>query len=123
MNTIISNTKKIVIALGVAVMAIGFSSFTEMRENMPAKAKKAGMITANYLVQPSLNSFAQLGSGTPNNADCKSTSTLNCSYDVTDDGKDNIPDQGSYTATEINTYVANGWLSAHAGSGQRIYQP
>lgn len=119
------NFKKMAVALMVGAMAIGFSAFTNAHSNnfiQVNKAVNAGMITDNYIVQPTLNDFQQLSTA-PVTADCSGTATLQCAYDVTSSGKTNIPDQASYTSTEINTYVANNWLTPASGSSAALYQP
>ena len=113
------------LSIMVGVLAIAFSAFKTVHTEVAPfgnKQLKAGMITNDYIVQPSLNNFVQ-NAGSPSNANCKSTATLSCSYDVTEDGKDNIPDNSSYTATQINTYVSNGWLQTHTGANPALYQP
>lgn len=118
------NFKQIALGLLVGAMAIGFSSFTNshnLKTTLPNKAVKKGMITDNFLVQPSLNTFEQ--ESTVNTANCGDPATRQCVYDVTNAGKSNIPDQASYTATEIDNYVAQSWLTPDAGSSSALYQP
>ncbi|BAU55602.1 hypothetical protein [Mucilaginibacter gotjawali] len=119
------NVKKIALGLIAGAMAISFSAFTNAHSNnfiRPNKAVKAGMITDNYIVQPSLNDFVQLSS-TPVSADCSGTATRQCAYDVTSTGKSNIPDLASYTGAEIDNYVSHGWLTPASGSSDALYQP
>jgi len=119
------NFQKFALGLVAGAMAIGFSAFTNTHEASlirPNKAVKAGMITDNYIVQPALNNFVQLGS-TPATADCSSTATRQCAYNVTSTGKSNIPDQASYTGAEIDNYVSHSWLTPASGSSNALYQP
>ncbi len=116
--------QKLALGLIVGAMAIGFSAFTNAHSKSlvkPNKAVKAGMIVDNYLVQSSLNVFDQLSSA-PVASDCGGTATRDCAYSVTSTGKSNIPNQSSYTGSEIDTYVSNGWLTADA-STKALYQP
>lgn len=116
------NFKKLALGLIIGAMAIGFSAFTASSNKSLVKhhrAAKAGMITDDFIVQPSLNSFQEQPS--VNTANCHSTATRECVYDVTSTGKSNIPDQASYSASDIDTYVANGWLAADPGSSPALY--
>jgi hypothetical protein len=119
------NLHKLVLGLMVGAMAISFSAFTNAHSNhiiRPNKAVKAGMITDNYIAQTTLNGFVPESSA-PVTDDCSGTATLQCAYDVTSSGKSNIPNQASYTSAEINTYVANDWLTPAPGSSKALYQP
>jgi hypothetical protein len=119
------NLHKLVIALVVCVMAISFSAFTNAHHNnnivKPSKAVKAGMITDNFIVQPTTNNFVQESS--VNTSNCGDPATRQCVYDVTTSGKSNIPDQASYTAAEIDSYVSHSWLTPASGSSAALYQP
>ncbi|MEH6306177.1 hypothetical protein RYH73_11020 [Olivibacter sp. CPCC 100613] len=77
-------------------------------------------ITADHLVQPATDQFVQL-EGDPEFSSCQSTATRNCVYDVTAAGKANIPDQPTYSATEIDNYVSQGWLQADPNSSPALY--
>ncbi|SEN08456.1 hypothetical protein SAMN05192574_102404 [Mucilaginibacter gossypiicola] len=121
------NFKQIAFGLMVGALALGFSAFTSASKVptgpkffVPKGAKLS--ITANFLNQPTLDSFAQLAS-TPNFSDCKGTSDRLCVYDVTADGKANIPNQGSYTKSEIDTYLANDWIEPDASASNAQYHP
>ncbi len=116
------NFKHIAFGLLVGAMAIGFSAFTTKNVVVPAKhhIAKAGMITDDFLVQSSSNTFTQ--NSAPSASHCRSTATLQCIYDVTETGASNIPDQASYSSSDINTYVSNGWLTADASSKAALYQ-
>jgi len=119
------NLHKIAFTLAAGVLAISFSAFTNahtLHVIRPNKAVKAGMITDNYIVQPTLNDFEPISSA-PVTADCSGSATLQCAYDVTSTGKSNIPNQSSYTSAEISTYVSNNWLTPASGSSAALYQP
>lgn len=107
-----SNTKSLFLALAV-VLAIGFSAFTNrtIEHNAP-KALKAGMITADHIVQPSPNVFmAYTLPSVPANGDCDGTASKQCIYVVTPDGKLNIPSQPlGYSDTDIDEYLNENWL-------------
>jgi hypothetical protein len=115
------NFKQVALGLMVGAMAIGFSSFTNAHHNTFVKhhSAKAGMITDDYIVQPTLNNFQENAS--PVSSNCHSTATLQCIYDVTTSGQSNIPDQASYTATNINSYVTAGYLVADGDSNPSLY--
>lgn len=116
------NLKQIALGLIVGAMAIGFNSFVNANHNTYVKhhrVVKVGMITDDYIVQPSLNNFQENASPTP--SDCHSTATLQCIYDVTTTGQTNIPDKPSYTAANINSYVSSGYLVADPNSSKSLY--
>lgn len=116
------NFKKIAFGLLVGALALGFSAFTSAKKVMPSESIKAKRsITANFLVQPSLDSFVQETSASSDNCS-GATSDRDCMYDVTTSGKSNIPNQASYTKANIDTYVANGWLTPDAGASLHIYE-
>ncbi|EHQ25557.1 hypothetical protein [Mucilaginibacter paludis] len=119
------NFKQVAYGLLVGAMAIGFSAFTNAKESNEAvkihKALKAGMITDNFIVQPTLNNFVQESS--VNTSNCGDPATRQCVYDVTTSGKSNIPDQASYTAAEIDNYISHSWLTPASGSSAALYQP
>jgi hypothetical protein len=121
------NFKQIAFGLLVGALAIGFSAFTTAHKGPSGEkfiVKKGAKlsITSDFMVQPTLDAFQQLAS-TPASGACKSTSDRDCVYDVTADGKSNIPNQASYTKSEIDTYVANDWLEPDASSSLAQYHP
>lgn len=77
-------------------------------------------IAADHLVQPATDQFEQLESN-PEFSNCQSTASRNCVYDVTTSGKSNIPDQPTYSATEIDNYVSQGWIQPNPNSSQALY--
>jgi len=109
------NLHKLVLGLMVGAMAISFSAFTNAHSNHIIRPN-------NYIAQTTLNGFVPESSA-PVTDDCSGTATLQCAYDVTSSGKSNIPNQASYTSAEINTYVANDWLTPAPGSSKALYQP
>lgn len=118
------NFNQIAMGLMIGAMAIGFSAFTGSPSGTvkPGKAVKAGMISDNFIVQlNAANNFVELSSANP--ANCGDPATRECVYDVTSSGKSNIPDQSAYTATQIDTYVSNGWLTPDSDSSLALYQP
>ncbi|MDB5010793.1 MAG: hypothetical protein JWR67_1024 [Mucilaginibacter sp.] len=112
------NFRQIAFGLIIGLMAIGFSAFTtvyNIKSVNLAKQTKAGMITNNFIVQPTADNFVQAVSASSSN--CGTTATRSCIYNVTTEGQANIPDQSSYTAADVDGYVSNGWLtgsSSHA---------
>lgn len=116
------NFKKIAFGLLVSALAIGFSAFTNANNVVKHhRVPKAGMITNDFIVQPTLDNFTQLAS--PSSSNCKLTSDRECIYDVTTSGQSNIPDQASYSKTEVDGYVTNGWLTADPSSHSAQYRP
>ena len=77
-------------------------------------------IAADYLVQPATDQFEQFD-GAPNFDDCQSSAPRYCVYDVTASGKANIPDQPTYSATEIDSYASQGWIQPNPNSSQALY--
>jgi hypothetical protein len=77
-------------------------------------------ITADHLVQPTTNQFVQL-EDEPDFENCLESAARNCVYDVTASGKTNIPDQPTYSATEIDNYVSQGWIQPNPNSSQALY--
>jgi len=115
------NFKQIAFGLMVGALAMSFSAFTSAKKvvvNSAPNAKRS--ITANFLVQPSLDSFVQETSASSDNCTGQ-TSDRDCMYDVTTSGKSNIPNLTSYTKSNIDTYVANGWLTPDAGASLHTY--
>lgn len=115
---------KVALALMVGVLAIGFSAFTNAHSNRLInhhRTVKAGMITDDYLVQTGSGVFAE--NAAPDPSSCKSSSSRQCIYDVTTSGQSNIPDQASYSGSDIDTYVSNGWLSSDPSSKPALYHP
>lgn len=119
------NFKKMALALIAGALAISFSAYTNAYHSnnliKPNKAVKAGMITDNFIVQPTTDNFVQESSASTTN--CGDPATRQCVYDVTTSGKSNIPDQSSYTAAEIDNYVSHSWLTPASGSSAALYQP
>jgi len=77
-------------------------------------------ITADHLVQPATDQFVQFDSE-PDPSNCLSAAERNCVYDVTASGKTNIPDQPTYSATEIDNYLSQGWIQPNPNSSQALY--
>ena len=102
--------KNLFYGLAVAAIALATSAFTSMPDQSVGKATRVGGITANYLVQPEVDSFKQFSFGTPDNLNCVGSSDRHCIYRVTPEGKDNIPDLTMYTRTQIDSYLSNEWI-------------
>jgi len=116
------NFKQVAFGLLVGAMAIGFSAFTNATNvNKHHRVAKAGMITNDFIVQPTLDNFRQ--DAGPSSTNCKLTSDRECIYDVTTSGQSNIPDQTSYTKAEVDSYLSSGWLSADPNSHSAQYRP
>jgi hypothetical protein len=117
------NFKQIAFGLIVGALAIGFSAFTNAKKVVSVNAINAKYsITANFLVQPALDSFERETSASTDN--CSSvTSDRDCVYDVTTTGKSNIPNQASYTKAEIDNYVSHSWIMPDAGASLKLYNP
>lgn len=116
------NFKQLALGLMVGALAISISSFTNALSKTLVnhhRVVKAGMITDDYIVQPTLNTFQENAS--PNPSNCHGSATLQCIYDVTSSGQSNIPDQASYTAANINSYVSAGYLVPDPNSHISLY--
>jgi len=119
------NFKRIALGLLVGAMAIGFSSFTNAQKGVSVKLVKivkSGFITDNFIVQPIADNFVEQ-STTPSTDDCAESSDRFCVYDVTTLGKSNIPDQTSYSKSDIDSYVMNSWLTPASGATDALYEP
>lgn len=119
------NIQKIAVSLVVAASAIAFSAFKTVNKEVAPFGNKqlnAGMITNDYLLQDqgTAGVFSQGSIFSSDNCD-DTVVTLRCGYSVSATGKANIPEQATYNATEINTYVSNGWISSAPGSSNRLY--
>lgn len=53
---------------------------------------------------------------------CEPAATTHCVFNVTPDGMLNIPEQSTYSATEIQAFEANGWITPHPDSANGNYQ-
>lgn len=53
---------------------------------------------------------------------CEPATTNHCVFSVTPDGMLNIPEQNSYSETEIQAFEANGWITPHPDSDNGNYQ-
>lgn len=115
---------KLALSLLVAGSALGFSALNSAEKNKDGVAKRAGAITADFLVQPVVDVFEQFPTGIPVGTDCLSTSQRHCFYSVSSVGKDSIPNLPNYTTTQIDVYVLKGWLSPGPGSiSNKLYIP
>lgn len=77
-------------------------------------------ITVDHLVQPATDQFVQF-EDEPDFNNCLESADRNCVYDVTASGKANIPDQPTYSAAEIDSYVSQGWAQPNPNSSQALY--
>ncbi|KAA8474936.1 hypothetical protein BDE36_0211 [Arcticibacter tournemirensis] len=113
--------KRIMLSLLVAATAAGVSAFTNAPANTAGYGQlKSGMISGNFLVNKGTSNFQQRASVDPL-ANCNDTDSRHCVYDVTASGKTNIPDQTSYSDSEVTTYLSNGWIAADADSQPALY--
>lgn len=108
--------KNFIYGLAVAAIALTTSAFTSIPDQTVGKSTRVGAITANYLVQPAVGSFKQFPMGTPEGGSCFLDSQRQCFYSVTLEGKNNIPDLLTYNTSQIDAYVANGWIEPGSGS-------
>ena len=112
--------KKIMFGLLVAATAVSVSAFTNAKQaSLPTGAVKAGMIEANHLVNKGTNNFQQRASVSV--TDCAGPSSLRCVYNVTALGKENIPEQSSYSAQDIADFHASDWIEDGSASNA-LYQ-
>lgn len=108
--------KNLFYGLAVAAIALATSAFTSMPDQTVGKATRVGAITANYLIQPAVGSFKQFPMGIPVSDDCLFDSNRHCFYRVTLEGKNNIPDLINYNTSQVDTYLANGWIEPGSNS-------
>ncbi|NHA05517.1 hypothetical protein G7092_17030 [Mucilaginibacter sp. HC2] len=118
------NFKKIALGLLVGALAIGFSSFTTVKSSLAPfhnKALKAHMITDDFLLQNQgvAGVFAQDNSYDSGN--CATSETLRCGYSVTATGKTNIPNQSTYSSSDITNYLSHNWITPAPGSSNALY--
>lgn len=115
------NFKKIAFGLVVGALALGFSAFTTAHTTTTIhKAKTARMTIENFLVQDQgAGGFSQSSSFSSSN--CGGTATLDCGYTVTTSGQSHIPNQSTYNASDINSYVTQGWLTPAPGASAKQY--
>lgn len=120
------NFKQIAFGLLVGALAIGFSAFTSAHKvtRNATFVKHAGMITEGFIAQTVAGSeFDPESSVDPDNCSTETTS-YSCTYTVTSTGASNIPEQSSYSASDMNSYLGHSpaWLTAN-GSSNRVYNP
>ena len=99
--------KKITLALLTAGIAFGGSAFKNVHKS----------ITANFLVQKTAGIYYQ---STSRDGICFSVASLPCSYVLTLTGLVNIPNQTSYTAITISSYLSSGYILPES-TGNKLY--
>lgn len=104
--------KKIMFGLLVAATAVSVSAFTN--------ATSARAIESDHMVQLGTNNFEQREEVDPENCAVASTSRR-CLFDVTTSGKANIPEKSSYSASDIDSYTSNGWITPNTSSSLGLY--
>lgn len=100
--------KSLFISLTVASLAISGATFKNVNHT----------IDEGFLVQTIWGTY------TRSNNDfgvCALISPFPCKYLVTDLGRANIPNQLTYSASDIANYLSNGWLWIPEDSTDRIY--
>lgn len=114
------NIKKILFGIGVSASALGASAFTSDEAEVAKLTQvKEGLIVSNFLVNKGTE-FSPRASVNPS-AECKATDPRDCAYTVTAEGMDNIPDQPSYSLSQIDQYVDEGWVEPHPNSSPALY--
>ena len=90
--------KRLIFGLLVAGVAFGASAF---------KSTHKSQYTSNFLVQRSygIYSLSEQGEGI-----CALSSIYSCKFLITNLGKYYIPKQSTYSVTNINNYLNNGWI-------------
>ena len=102
--------KKLLFGLALAAIAVGGSSFTNV--------KKQG-VAENFMIQPLGGIFIRAVMA---NGSCLNLhSGLQCKYAITDEGKMNIPPQALYFTEDIQGYLYEGWLEPAQSSNAGLY--
>jgi hypothetical protein len=117
------NLKQITFGLLLSALVIGFSAFTNNHADKAVRFHRAdGSFLSGSIVQTVANTtFKQ--SAAPSGDNCNTASTdYNCIYTVTTAGASNIPNQASYSSSEIDDYVSESpaWL-VPSGSSKAVY--
>ncbi|MBE8719781.1 hypothetical protein [Sphingobacterium pedocola] len=119
----IKNTTKNLTVLGVALLGLAVTTQSfDNKEDVEEKAdaKKSAVLAPNFLVNKGA-SFSPRNTVNPS-LNCNQTDSKNCTYQITAEGMENVPEQESYTPTQIEEYESNGWIEPHAQSGLALYQ-
>lgn len=54
-------------------------------------------------------------------SNCIQTDSKSCVYQLTEEGMENVPDQQSYTPSQIEEFESNGWITPHPQSSSALY--
>ncbi len=128
MEALIKNIKQIALVLVVCALAIGTISYASAKLSKSGKekavnaVKKKRAITVDHVVQLSATNFqgiANLDNGSCNGA----SSERYCSYDVTTTGMSNIPNNGPFTAAQIDEFVDDGYLVENSEASRNLWVP
>ena|GEM_PF-1401933 len=115
----IFNARLFVIAFFGFILALFL--FLRLNANeKPTTEKKTVTIANDYLVQSGLNQFQQRNSPTLGNCN-GATSDYHCVYRVTEEGKENIPDDAGFNSDQIQDYLDSEWLEPQPGSSTNVY--
>lgn len=121
MKTQIKNLVKSAL-LGVAVLggAIAMQSFTAKQVvSDEVEIKENTALAPNFLVNKGTSFSPRSSVNTSTN--CIQADSKSCVYELTEEGMENVPDQGSYTPSQIEEYESNGWISPHPQSASALY--
>lgn len=123
MKTINSISQKLKISALFSILAIGIAALIVMTTTSSRAIESPQVqetIEMDFLVNKGEDGFEQRMFVEPL-IHCLNPDSRHCAYDVTEDGKNNIPQKGSYTTSEIDLYVLLGWIQANPDSGLALY--
>lgn len=102
--------KKLVLGLVLAAIAVGGSSFTNVK-------KKS--VVENYFIQPISGIFVRANTA---NGNCINLGVgPYCKYAITPAGRSNIPSLAWYDSNQVEDYLAEGWLEMTQVSAKGLY--
>ena len=118
-NTLKHKGKALVGAILFGIAVIG-SAFIGKTEDKGVKDKTEKTVTAPaYLVNKGSTFSPRATVDVGEN--CNDSNPKYCVYVPTEEGMTEIPNQTSYSPTEIDYFISQGWLAPHPSSRQALY--
>ncbi|TDQ81078.1 hypothetical protein [Sphingobacterium yanglingense] len=106
----------LMLVLGVGYFAVNASE----KKADPGENKTEKVVTApDYLVNKGTDFQPRTSVNT--GLYCNTTNPRHCVYIPTEEGMTEIPAKDSYSQTEIDNYVSQGWLAPHPSSSLALY--
>ena len=117
------NSNKFIVGLFILFLAFTVSISKASKNNHLKKSNGSFLVLFDYLVQRTPEVFNPLSDplSVPDFMMCAGSASHNCTYALTLFGKLFIPNQSSYSAGEIDIYLANGWLLKSPESRNALY--